>query len=167
MSGKICKHGDSISELAIDSSNTRLASGGAGSDTSVYVWDMRSLRSLSRLQAHTKDVSGLVFVTGVTGESGESDEVAGPAVRGGGVEGAGEGGWGDRWLVSGGMDGLLCVWDLLENRVSETNTDTDRERDRDRDRDRATDKDIDRSQGVRGAGPLWQVSLEVRASNIV
>ena len=167
MSGKICKHGDSISELAIDSSNTRLASGGAGSDTSVYVWDMRSLRSLSRLQAHTKDVSGLVFVTGVTGEAGESDEVAGPAVRGGGVEGAGEGGLGDRWLVSGGMDGLLCVWDLLENRVSETNTDTDRERDRDRDRDRATDKDIDRSQGVRGAGPLWQVSLEVRASNIV
>jgi len=69
--------------------------------------------------------------------------------------------------VSGGMDGLLCVWDQLENRVSETNTDTDRERDRDRDRDRATDKDIDRSQGVRGAGPLWQVSLEVRASNIV
>jgi hypothetical protein len=165
ISGKICKHGDSVSELAIDSSNTRLASGGAGSDTSVYVWDMRSLRSLSRLQAHTKDVTGLVFVTGVTGETAETNEVAGAAMRGGGGDGGEGGGGGDRWLVSGGMDGLLCVWDLLENRASETNTDTDRERDRDRDRDRATDEDIDRSQGVRSAGPLWQVSLEVRASH--
>jgi WD40 repeat protein len=45
--GKVLKHGDSISQLALDSSGTRLASAGAGSDRAVYVWDMRGLRALA------------------------------------------------------------------------------------------------------------------------